>query len=42
MTKFEVGKKYYCYSPYNSDRPYEFEVVKRTGVHRTYVRQTPV
>jgi len=30
MTKFEVGKKYYCYSPYNSDRPYEFEVVKRT------------
>ena len=30
MTKFEVGKKYYCYSPYNSDRLYEFEVVKRT------------
>lgn len=30
MTKFEEGKKYYCYSPYNSDRPYEFEVVKRT------------
>lgn len=30
MTKFEMGKKYYCYSPYNSDRPYEFEVVKRT------------
>ncbi len=30
MTKFEEGKKYYCYSPCNSDRHYEFEVVKRT------------
>ena len=30
MTRFEEGKKYYCYSPCNSDCKYEFEVVKRT------------
>lgn len=30
MTRFEEGKKYYCYSPCNSDCKYEFEVIKRT------------
>ena len=30
MTRFEEGKKYYCYSPCNSDCKYELEVVKRT------------